>query len=141
MWSKNWYARSETLALCFVRQAMTEAGIEHGNVDDAHLTAAISKSSPLAYGYSMRKAPKSWSTSVTNTIMTSCSAPASTKCGTPQRLGPQIFLTSQERRWSFRVRPKVSRSVGEEPSSITLERLVGGAGTEIQVLGALDRRR
>jgi hypothetical protein len=46
MLDEEWNARTEALALAFMRGAMSAAGIEHGHVDDAHLCAAIRESSP-----------------------------------------------------------------------------------------------
>jgi hypothetical protein len=45
MITSDWRPRTDALALAFVREAMTAAGIDHGHVDDAHLSAVIQKSS------------------------------------------------------------------------------------------------
>jgi hypothetical protein len=45
MITSDWRPRTDALALAFVREAMTAAGIDHSHVDDAHLSVAIQKSS------------------------------------------------------------------------------------------------
>jgi hypothetical protein len=45
MTTLQWHTKTEALALAFLRDVMTAAGIEHGHLDDTQLSTAVKKSS------------------------------------------------------------------------------------------------